>query len=122
MGDVYTNPPQSRNEAILRATIDGTEYEAPPQSRIEDLLIELKAAIEQGACTGNYNDLSNKPQIGGVTLEGDKNLTDLGAVSTAANQGLTDTEKSNARTNIGLGDYPFSVVGGKLCMTYTKEE
>lgn len=48
MGDVYTNPPQSRNEAILRATIDGTEYTAPPQSRIEDLLLELKEAIEQG--------------------------------------------------------------------------
>ena len=48
MGDIYTNPPQSRNEAILRATIDGTEYTAPPQSRIEDLLLELKEAIEQG--------------------------------------------------------------------------
>ena len=77
MGDIYTNPPQSRNEAILRATIDGTEYEAPPQSRIEDLLIELKAAIEQGACTGNYNDLSNKPKINGVALQGNKSISDL---------------------------------------------
>lgn len=51
MGDIYTNPPQSRNEAILRATIDGTEYTAPPQSRIEDLLIELKEAIEGGGGT-----------------------------------------------------------------------
>lgn len=100
MGDIYTNPPQSRNEAILRATIDRTEYEAPPQSRIEDLLIELKEAIEQGACTENYNDLSNKPQINGVTLEGNKSLKDLSAVATSADQGLTDTEKSNARTNI----------------------
>ena len=48
MGDIYTNPPQSRNEAILRATIDGTEYTEPPQSRIEDLLLELKETIEQG--------------------------------------------------------------------------
>lgn len=48
MGDIYTNPPQSRNEAILRATIDGTEYTDPPQSRIEDLLLELKEAIEEG--------------------------------------------------------------------------
>lgn len=48
MGDVYTNPPQSRNEAILRAIIDGIEYTDPPQSRIEDLLLELKEAIEQG--------------------------------------------------------------------------
>lgn len=52
MGDVYTNPPQSRNEAILRATIDGVEYTAPPQSRIEDLLLELKAAIEGGGGGG----------------------------------------------------------------------
>lgn len=27
--------PQSRNEAILTAIIDGVEYTAPPQSRIE---------------------------------------------------------------------------------------
>ena len=39
--------PQSRNEAILTAIIDGVEYTAPPQSRIEALLIELKAAIEE---------------------------------------------------------------------------
>lgn len=52
MGDIYTNPPQSRNEAILRATIDGVEYTAPPQSRIEDLLLELKAAIEGGGGGG----------------------------------------------------------------------
>lgn len=45
-GVQYTAPPQSRNEAIIRATIDGIEYTAPAQSRIEALLIELKAAIE----------------------------------------------------------------------------
>lgn len=40
--------PQSRNEAILDATINGTEYTALPQSRIEALLIQLKDKIEQG--------------------------------------------------------------------------
>lgn len=71
--------PQSRNEAILRATIDGTEYTDPPQSRIEDLLLELKAVIEQGGGggTSDYEQLSNKPAIGGVTLIGDKSLADL---------------------------------------------
>lgn len=78
MGDMYTNPPQSRNEAILRATIDGTEYTAPPQSRIEDLLIELKEAIEQGGCSvESYEQLTNKPQINGTTLSGDKSTEDL---------------------------------------------
>lgn len=37
--------PQSRNEAILQSIINGTEYTDPPQSRIEDLLIQLSAAV-----------------------------------------------------------------------------
>ena len=48
----YTDPPQSRNEAILKATIEGTEYTDPPQSRIEDLLLELKEVIEEGGGGG----------------------------------------------------------------------
>lgn len=78
MGDMYTNPPQSRNEAILRATIDGTEYTDPPQSRIEDLLLELKEAIEEGGgSVESYEQLTNKPQINGTTLSGDKSTEDL---------------------------------------------
>ena len=78
MGDMYTNPPQSRNEAILRATIDGTEYKDPPQSRIEDLLLELKEAIEEGGgSVESYEQLTNKPQINGTTLSGDKSTEDL---------------------------------------------
>ena len=48
MGDVYSNPPQSRNEAILNSIVEGTEYTDPPQSRIEDLLLEVKEVIEEG--------------------------------------------------------------------------
>ena len=79
MGDIYTNPPQSRNEAILKATIDGTEYTAPPQSRIEDLLVELKTAIEEGGggSVTSYNSLTNKPSINEVTLSGDKSTEDI---------------------------------------------
>ena len=77
MSDVY----EGRNAAILRATIDGTEYNDPPQSVIEGLLIELKEAIEAGGGGGgttNYNALSNKPQINSVTLQGNESLADLG--------------------------------------------
>lgn len=39
---------QSRNEEILRSIIDETEYNKTPQSREEELLLELKQAIEGG--------------------------------------------------------------------------
>lgn len=52
------NEPQSRNEAILQATLDGTEYTAPPQSRIESLLLQLKAAIEDGGGGGGDTQLA----------------------------------------------------------------
>lgn len=39
---------QSRNEEILRSIIDETEYNKTPQSREEELLLELKQAIEDG--------------------------------------------------------------------------
>jgi hypothetical protein len=76
----YTDPPQSRNEEILKATINGTSYDKEPQSRIEDLLIELKAAIEGGGGGGttNYNLLENRPQINSHTLEGNMSFADLG--------------------------------------------
>ena len=74
---------QSRMEDILRATIDGTAYEDKPQSREEQLLIELKEAIEAGGGGGgggttNYNALSNKPKINNVELSGNKSLKSLG--------------------------------------------
>lgn len=51
--------PQSRNEAILQATIDGTEYTDPPQSRIEDLLLQLKETIEEGGGGGGTKVVAN---------------------------------------------------------------
>lgn len=77
--------PLSRAEDILQATIDGTSYDEPPQSRIENLLIELKEVIEEGGGggggTSDYPKLSNKPQINGVELLGNKTSDDLGLKS-----------------------------------------
>lgn len=42
----------SRTEEILKATINGEPYDEPPQSRIENLLLELKEVIEQGGGGG----------------------------------------------------------------------
>lgn len=41
-----------RNENILTAMINGTPYEELPQSRNEELLLELKEVIESGGGGG----------------------------------------------------------------------
>ena len=70
--------PQSRDEEILIATINGNEYTAIPQSRMEYLLLALKSVIEEGQGTLDYESLENKPQVNGVTLIGDMSASDLG--------------------------------------------
>lgn len=44
----YTEEVNSRNAAILKSIINKTEYDADPQSEIEELLLELKEVIEGG--------------------------------------------------------------------------
>ena len=103
MSDVY----EGRNAAILRATIDGTEYTDPPQSVIEELLIELKETIEAGGGGGggttNYNGLSNKPQINGVTLQGNKLLADLGINIPPVDAALDGTSENPVQNKVVKG-------------------
>lgn len=54
---------QSRDEEILAAIIDGTEYTDVPQSRIEYLLLELKAAIESGSSDSPIKYKGSKANI-----------------------------------------------------------
>lgn len=70
-----------RDEQILQAIINGTEYTQVPQSRIEYLLLQLKALIEGGLGVSDYTELENKPSINNVTLVGNKSLSDLGIVN-----------------------------------------
>ena len=57
-----------------------------------DLFSYLLGKKAGGGGTGNYNDLSNKPQINNVTLSGNKSLDDLGIIPI---QIITDNSSSN---------------------------
>ena len=110
-----------------------------------------------GGGTSDYEELENLPQIGGVTLKGDKSLADLGAASAEAvnakytkpasgipaedmasgvipvltdliddTAGDGDTDKvwsadKSASLLSEITNQGFSVVDGKLCVTYETE-
>ena len=73
-------PPESRNEAILTAILEGLDeipapYVAPPQSRIEKLLVELwessgdsgslfKSLVDRSITTVTADDLAEVTKIG----------------------------------------------------------
>ena len=95
-----------RNAAILQAIIDGTEYTDPPQSRIEALLLELKAVIEAGGGGGgttNYNGLTNKPQINSVTLQGNLSTADLGIEIPTVDDAISGTSENPVQNKIIKG-------------------
>lgn len=51
-----------------------------PNDEDEEFTVEFGEVINDGG-TYDYNELDNKPQINGNTLEGDKTFEDLGAES-----------------------------------------
>ena len=80
-----------------------------------DALAQIWAAIDElktggGGGTGgttNYNNLSNKPQLNGVTLEGNKTLDQVGVL--AKNQGASNSGKYlsvGSDGNVALADAP----------------
>lgn len=60
----------SRAEQILTSMINGTPYAEYPQSRLEDLLLQLKAVIEQGGGgTPTASDVSYDNTTSGMTAD-----------------------------------------------------
>ena len=80
---------------VLLTVPDGEEIEEEYPDVINQIFDRLDA-LEAGGGSGtggttNYENLSNKPQLNGVTLEGNKTLDDVGAV--ALNQGIDNAGK-----------------------------
>ena len=91
---------ESRIENILEATIAGEPYTDDAQSRIEELLIELKEVIEGGGGggTSDYTDLENKPKINNAELSGNKSSSDLGLQDT-----ISDLAAIRSNASAGAG-------------------
>lgn len=62
--------------------------------------------VDQGGGTEDYDELENRPQIGGVTLTGNKTLHDLGAASEAA----VEAKYTKPETGIPASDIADGVI------------
>ncbi len=86
--------------------VDGaTVVYADNLNAIQDAIIELENGGGGGGTT-NYNALSNKPQIGGVTLEGNKTLAQIGAGTySKPSGGIPKSDLASAvQTSLGKAD------------------
>lgn len=101
---------QSRNEDILESIIEGEEYSDVPKSREEYLLLQLKDVIESGGGTTDYNHLTNKPQINGVELSGNKSLSDIGAQDTLTAEQLEAVDSGVTAAKVANYDDIYAVM------------
>ena len=100
---------QSRNEAILRSIIDGTEYVALPQSRIEELLLQLKEVIVAGGGSVSPEDMQAAIEEYLNTHDADivteQELSDAlaGKVDKETNKSLMSADEHTKLNNIEVG-------------------
>lgn len=81
---------------VLATIPDGTEEIVEEHPDVIAQIFDRLDALESGGGGGtggttNYNNLSNKPQLNGVTLEGNKTLDQVGVL--AKNQGSSNSGK-----------------------------
>jgi len=83
--------------------IDGIYYTPRPNSVAESMLTpEVRAKLNAGSIT-SYNDLDDKPAIGGVTLTSATTLADLGIISSTDISNTYET-KTDATTKFNTNN------------------
>lgn len=90
-----------------------------PKTVVDGVVTEWQYTEPSGG-TDDYTDLDNKPQIAGVTLSGNKSLTDLG-IASEESLGELSGEVTNVKNAIqGLGLTVNN--SGELCVSFEQED
>lgn len=101
--------PTDRREIYLNAIATGETSDLPTPSTREEVYLDYiaKNGSGGGGGTSNYNNLSNKPQINGVTLSGNKSADDLNLIGKSQTSGhvMNDgTIDTNAYEKSGVAE------------------
>lgn len=130
---IPTKTSQLENDSgfLTNASIDNKQDKLVSGTNIktinnQSVLGEGNISINTG--TTNYNDLSNKPQIGGVTLSGNKTLAQLGinipdSISDLTNDSgfITGITSSDVTTALGYTPYNATNPNGYIS-SYTETD
>lgn len=85
-------------ENIKQVNVGGVNYAV--RQDLEDRIETLEKQEAGGSGTTDYSELSNKPSIGGVTLEGNKTLDNLGI---ASKQSVAEKQDTINKVNVSVG-------------------
>lgn len=96
--DVPSKPINRKEQYLAKIAGQGTEIPAYPITREEAYLNEI--AKSGGGGTTDYEDLENKPQIGGVELSGNKSLADLDIASAQSVSEIKDGQEINSFADV----------------------
>lgn len=82
----YPDTVDSRSVEIIETIINQEEYDIPPQSRLEEVLLELKEAIEQGGGGSGNVYVTTTPLTDGattnpITVNGEPVTVDTGDIA-----------------------------------------
>ena len=82
--------------------------------KLDDMPNKIKSI--SGGGTTDYEELSNKPQINGTELVGNKTLSDLGIQATEEGKGLSSNDYTNTDKNklAGLNNYDDTELNGRI--------
>ena len=109
--------PVTRKEQYLSVMAENsTQYPEEPITR-EEMYLDYLCKNGTGGGSGgtaNYNDLTNKPSINGVTMEGNKTSADLNIQSQT-----TQTDHGTADTTFTLPANQYHVWGEVAALTLT---
>lgn len=108
---IPSNPITRKEQYLAKAAGQSVSIPDEPLTREEEYLDKIARGGGGGGGTTDYEDLSNKPTLNNVTLEGDLSLSDLGI-----------QEELEAGDNITIEDGVISASGGGevVEMTYAQ--
>ena len=103
-GIKFEPPPQSRDEDILYTTLQRQPYEKEPESRIEDLLIQLNESIISGG--GGFTPTETQLAAINSGIDSEK----VEQIATNENNILSEQAKT---TGMSEGGSNYITVGGR---------